>query len=301
MIYYLYILISVLLTAAIFCFGKVYQLKAGNARIASAFYSFATGLLSFAIFFAVNGFKVSFAGFSMVMALGGSLCATLYTFIGFRLMQYGKYAVYTTYLMVGGMTLPFFYGWLFLNEDISWLRLLGLLLLIGVVVLMNRKPAEKGNCSAIRYILLCAAVFLLNGGVSIFSKVHQIEATRQTLSTIPYATLSSLISCTSSGLWLLVEWLRARKSGFSLAKTGKHPLPAVLWVILGTSTLGAVSSFLQLYSAAHVDASILYPMMTGGIIVLSAVAGRVVFGERQSRREWLLIALCFGATLLFLE
>ena len=108
MIYYLYILVSVLLTAAIFCFGKVYQLKAGNARIASAFYSFATSLVSFAIFFAVNGFKVSIAPFSVIMAMGGSLCAILYTFLGFRLMQHGKYAVYTTYLMVGGMALPFF-------------------------------------------------------------------------------------------------------------------------------------------------------------------------------------------------
>ena len=150
-------------------------------------------------------------------------------------------------------------------------------------------------------VLLCAAVFLLNGCVSIFSKVHQIETTRETLSTIPYATLSSLIGCISSGLWLLVEWWRAHKSGDRIATQGKKLPAAVLGVILGTSSLGAVSSFLQLYSAAHVDASILYPMMTGGIIVLSALAGRVAFGERQSRREWLLIALCFGATLLFLE
>ena len=301
MIYYLYILISVLMTAAVFCFGKMYQLKAGNARIASAFYSFATGLVSFAVFFSVNGFKVSFAPFSIIMALSGSLCATLYTFIGFRLMQYGKYAIYTTYLMVGGMTLPFIYGWMFLHESISLLRLAGLLMLIVVVILMNRKPEEKRNCSAVRYMLLCSAVFLLNGCVSIFSKMHQIETTRETLSTIPYAALSSLISCVSSGIWLFIEWQRARRNGDFTVKHDKKTWAAVIMVILGTSVLGAVSSFLQLYSAAHVDASVLYPMMTGGIIVLSAVAGRLIFGEKQSRREWLLIGLCFCATLLFLE
>ena len=47
-------------------------------------------------------------------------------------------------------------------------------------------------------------------------------------------------------------------------------------------------------------ASVQYPMITGGTVILSAAVGRVFFGERQSKLSLAGTLLAFAATFLFL-
>ncbi|MBQ3814746.1 MAG: hypothetical protein II836_01720, partial [Clostridia bacterium] len=61
-----------------------------------------------------------------------------------------------------------------------------------------------------------------------------------------------------------------------------------------------ISYTLQLLSASNLPASVLYPMVTGGSVVLSAVAGRIFFGEKPDRITLAGLALSFVATFLFL-
>ena len=62
------------------------------------------------------------------------------------------------------------------------------------------------------------------------------------------------------------------------------------------------SSYLcQLIAAASdMPASVQYPMITGGTVILSAAVGRVFFGERQSKLSLAGTLLAFAATFLFL-
>ncbi len=312
MFYYLLIFISVLMTAGSFCVSKKYQLTVGSSRKAAAYYSFAGSVITFLIFWVWSGFSVAIPPFSLMTALGATVCGQLYTFIGFRLMSYGRYAIYITYLMTGGMMLPFLYGLIFLGEPIRPLRVAGLLCLTVIVILLNSngkgdkdKADDKDTCPKAVYTLLCLAVFLLNGGVSIFSKVHQVAEDVERLSTLPYAALSALLAALICGVWFLIETLREKKGGSANADATATPdsrklLAFTPWLIL-VAAVGGVSTFLQLTSAAHVDASILYPMMTGGTIVISALVGRFVFGEKQSKKDVILTALCFASTLLFVE
>lgn len=73
-----------------------------------------------------------------------------------------------------------------------------------------------------------------------------------------------------------------------------------VFVAIGAALIGAASYFLQLTCAKVLPASVLYPIVTGGSVVFSAVAGGVFFRERLSRRQLLGIALCMIGTLLFL-
>ncbi len=311
MIYYLLILIAVVLLAVVFCISKKYQLTLGTSPKASAYYSFAHNLITFLIFWAWSGFSVTLPPFSVLMALGGTVCVQLYTFIGFKLMSYGKYAVYITYLMTGGMMLPFLCGLIFLGEPIRPLRIVGLVCLTVTVVLLNigtKGEKDKGvACPRPLYILLCAAVFVLNGGISIFNKLHQTETVAEgceRLTTIPYTALSALLAAVICGVWFAIETLREKRRGDEPKAAQRVSVKSLLaftpWLVLVAAVNGA-SSFLQLTGAVEVDASVLYPMITGGMIVLSALAGRFVFGERQTKKELILTALCFASTLLFLE
>ena len=66
------------------------------------------------------------------------------------------------------------------------------------------------------------------------------------------------------------------------------------------SAIGTVSSLLQLEGAKNLPASVLYPMITGGTIVLTGLFALLFFGEKLSKRGWIGIGLCLLGTCLFL-
>jgi multidrug transporter EmrE-like cation transporter len=57
---------------------------------------------------------------------------------------------------------------------------------------------------------------------------------------------------------------------------------------------------LQLFGAASLPATVLYPFVTGGSIVLSSLAGIIFFKDKLSKNVIASIILCFLGTILFL-
>ena len=67
-----------------------------------------------------------------------------------------------------------------------------------------------------------------------------------------------------------------------------------------TDIISGISYLLQLTGAAQLPATVLYPMVTGGSIIFSALSGRVFFREKLSVYQLVSIGLCLVGTLLFL-
>ena len=111
-------------------------------------------------------------------------------------------AVYTLFLMAGGMVLPFLWGAFFLHESFSWLRLFGLLIILCGVIFANM----GGNKMETKHLFLCFAVFILNGIVSIVSKMHQIEAVLARVNPKEFIVLGNMVKCfVSSVLYFLMK------------------------------------------------------------------------------------------------
>jgi multidrug transporter EmrE-like cation transporter len=130
-----------------------------------------SGVLSALIMWAISGFRIEWSAFSLGMAFALSLCCLSYSLLSFQVLKEGDMTLYSTFLMSGGMTVPYVYGILFLGEDPPERRTIGIVLLIGAVALSNFKG--KGERVKLGNILMCIAVFFLNGFVSVTSKVHQ--------------------------------------------------------------------------------------------------------------------------------
>lgn len=63
--------------------------------------------------------------------------------------------------------------------------------------------------------------------------------------------------------------------------------------------MGGASYFLQLYVAKSLPATVLYPFITGGSIVFSALIGAVLFKEKLSGKLITSVVLCFVGTIMF--
>lgn len=313
--YYLILLAAVVLLGGEFSFQKRYQQEAGASPAAGLFYSAAVGLFSAVIFFVLNGFWSESTGgftthpdfrletlhitpFAFWTASGFVLCLFLYRILGFNMMKHGNMATYTLFLMTGGMMLPYLYGILFGNEFgqlgtiAITLRIVGLAVILLGVVLANR-PEKNGKANRM-VILLGIFAFLLNGGTSIFSNLHQKATPELRATVIAFVALEGLLAFLYCSVTLLILCLRDKN--VIKAIPVKKTLPILL-----LATLSSSISFLgQLIGAAHLPASVNYPIITGGAIMMTALAGRIFFKEHISRATVIGMVLCFVGTCLFL-
>lgn len=69
-----------------------------------------------------------------------------------------------------------------------------------------------------------------------------------------------------------------------------------------TGIIGAAAytgNFLHLKAASTVPASVQFPLVSGGVIVISALVSFFIFREKLSWKEWISVAGAFLSTVLF--
>ena len=298
--YYLMILVAVVLLALQFCTNKFYQLRFGNAMTTSLLFTALSGLTTALLFFCIGGFRLSVTPYSLLMAAIIAVLCCLYTLIGFKMFALGNMSVYTMFLMLGGMLLPYLYGVFWLNEDITVCRILGVILLALSMVfpVLGTADDESKKKTRTLFLLLCLVVFTLNGFVSITSKMHQISD-RFIVGENDFVVLSNGMNGLISSIALFVMCLSRRTTPMREPLTGKS-MGLIAGIVGVSAACNGTSYMLQLIGAANVPASVLYPMVTGGMVVLSAVAGMVFFKEYPDKKTAIGLLLSFAATFLFL-
>ena len=290
MIQYLLLTLATLLLAVDFSFNKIYQKTKGTSPASGFGFNALLGLFTAIIFFWINGFKADFSVFSFLMAMAVNILVITYNIIGFRLLKSGTMAIYTMFLMSGGMILPYVFGLVFLGESFSALRMAGLVLILLGVIFSNTGGGKINT----KQLIMCIAVFVLNGFVSITSKLHQTQTTFRTVKTEDFVLIGGLFKFVFAGIMYLIYKNKDKQ------KTGDNNAFIPLVIIALSAVAGGVSYLLQLNGAMALPASVLYPFITGGGIVMSSLAGVIVFGDKLSKNVVVSIVLCFFGTVLFL-
>lgn len=281
--------IAVLLLSVDFAVNKIYQQKNSTSFKAGMQFNFFLGLFTAIIFFVFCGGTLKFSVFSLIMSIAITVFGIGYNVIGFKILKNSGMSSYTMFLMNGGMIVPYIYGVLFLNEVFSVIRTIGLAFIITAVIIANSEKETKNR----KNIILCIIVFFLNGFVSVVSKLHQIEHTYEIVSATEFVLYTGLVKCLICGIILLfipkTEGKRTDMKSF-----GFLPLIALSAVISGVSYL------LQLFGAVDLPATVLYPFITGGSIVLSTIVGKIAFKENLSFKKVFGVIMCFIGTCMFL-
>lgn len=292
---YFLLIISVVLLALDFSVTKTYQQKIGADVKHGLTFNIFSGLFSAAVFLCVNAFKLEFSPFSLLCAVVSSSLAAAYTMIGFYIMQSEKLAMYTVFLMTGGMTVPYVWGVLFLNEELSPIRTAGLVIIAAAVVMLNlgkERPKLKST-------LLCALVFFLNGFVSVVSKEHQLSLIA--VSSPAFVMLSGLSKSAVCSVLLLIVYIKNRKKNTAVQTSPEKKFrPSALLLIAVSAVISGFSYLLQLIGAKTLPATVLYPIITGGSIIFTALAGRLFFKEKITKKIVCSALLCLIGTCMFL-
>lgn len=289
---YALVIVATILLAVEFAFQKLYQKQCGTGIKAGLFFNAVSGLVTAVIFFMINGFRIQASFYAVILAACMSVCLLSYTILGFQVLKAGNMAFYTMFLMTGGMVIPYIFGLLFLNEPFSLLRMIGLLIMICAIVLSNLSAAR----SSPKIILLCVLIFFLNGGCSVSSKLCQTPNPYGTATPTAFVFLTGAIRFVLCSAALLLY----RKKNVQDQTAPQRKIQKVLPIIACTAIVSGTSYMLQLMGAANLPATVLYPIVSGGSIIFSTLAGMICFHEKPTLYQKLGVALCFLGTCLFL-
>lgn len=211
--YYIFILIALVLLSLQLAANKEYGILCGNSTKSSMIFSTCTGFASGIIplvYAAISHEKITATPYSLFMAfLIGVFCCTYMT-IGLKVMELGSLSVFTMFLMLGGMLLPYLFGVIWLKEPVSAARIIGVILLAASLVFPVMARKESGKSGAL-FIILCLSVFLLNGGIGIVSKLHQVSETYAKSGTASFSFLSNMANGTLSGILLIITLIKEKK------------------------------------------------------------------------------------------
>ena len=281
--YYGLILLSVMIFGGCFALDDLYQRHRGSSVRISMEYALTSALAGVAVLSVINGFRLECTPFTLVMALLSVLLNFGYTFCTFKALGTINLSLYSVFSMLGGMALPFLQGILIYGESLT----LGKIICVVLICIALMLTIQRGRSG--RNIIYYAGVFLLNGASGMLSKVY---------------TASELPKASAAGYSILICLCTACIASLLLPLFHKQEVPKLtLKSTLVGSLSGAgnkVANFFLVIALSHVDASIQYPMVTGGVMIVSTLL--CCFGPKKpSRRELLSVLIGFAGMLaLFL-
>lgn len=295
--YYALILLSVVMFGGGFALQDVYRKKRGSGIKISMESSLIGSLAGLIVLFIFNGFSLEITGFTFLMAMLAAVNGMAFTFCAFKSLDYINLSLFSLFAMLGGMALPFFQGIFFYNEGITLAKCLCVIFICAALALTVEKGEKKKG--AIFYI----GIFILNGMAGVISKIFSASELPKA-SAAAYSIWIAICMTVLSGIaWAILAFLDKRKGG-KLEGLEVKLTKRVLWQSYGVGALyGAinkVANFLLIIALAHVDASVQYPMVTGGTMIVSTLI--CFFGEKKpSKKEMISVALAFaGMMVLFL-
>ena len=281
--YYVLILLSVLIFGGCIALDDMYQQHRGSGVRISVEYALTSALAGLGVLTIINGFRLECTPFTLLMALLNVLLSFGYTFCTFKALGAINLSLYSVFSMLGGMALPFLQGILVYGEALTFGKILCVLLICIALAL----TIQRGHST--RNYIYYAGVFLLNGASGMISKIYTSSALPKA-GPAEYSILICL--CTACTASLMLPLLR------------KQDVPKLT---LKSTAIGAfsgagnkVANFFLVIALSHVDASVQYPMVTGGVMIVSTLLC-FLGPKKPSHRETLSVLIGFAGMLaLFL-
>ncbi len=242
------------------------------------FFNFAVALLAMLVFLAVNrdwNYDLALLPYSAGFATA-YVSTSVFTLLAFRCGSFGK----TSLIVSFSLLLPTLYGLLFLGEELNAVKIVGLVLLVISLVLTNYEKDDSRV--TVRWIVFVILAFVGNGMCSTVQKMEQIafpDGAGKDLFMIVALAISAGVMLAFTLL------LPSERAGIPQAmKKGW------LLAILGGISTG-LTNYLVTWLNPRIPASILFPVLSAGGIILSFLYSTLLLKERFGRRQTLGFAI----------
>ena len=289
---YALIVLSTILFGGQFIALNAYQDQNKKSIRSILFFCFLFSLTGAIIFVSLNGFRLGFSIYTLLMSLTAAVIQMILQFAGIKALSMGRVEIYSLFNVAGGMSVAYIFGITYFHEEIKIIHIIGLLLIILCLIVPVIFEKNNDKKSGLLFWLICVLVFLSNGFFGTVNKIHIVS--NQGLSIKEYMFYMYIWISVISFISLLVFSIKHKEDTKVLINT-KGILFAVLYGLLN-----GFGMFMQYMYADVIPASILFPLSNAGCIVFSLIIGCIAYRKKPKVQDiaQLLIALA-GMTLFF--
>lgn len=281
--YYALIVLSVVMFGACFACNDIYQKVRGNTVKVSIQFSALSSFAGLIVLLVVNKFKFEYTHYTLLMAVFQYLISVGFTFCSFKSLGVINLSLYSLFSMLGGMVLPFLQGILFYNEQMTVAKAICLVFIVAALLL----TVERGEKS--KGYIYYAGIFTLNGMAGVVAKLF-VESRYPKTSSAGFSILSCVVNVVISIIILTL---------FFKKQNAPKETPKSLCAVFFNGATNRIANYVLLIALMHVEASVQYPMVTGGVMIVSTIIS--FFGKNKPTfKEILSVLLAFiGMMALF--
>jgi multidrug transporter EmrE-like cation transporter len=240
-----------------FALKDEYRKLRGSEVKTSFQYALTGGIGGLILLCIINGISLKFTPFTLIMAVFSALNGFLFSLCAFKALGKTNLSVYSLFSMLGGMVLPFLQGIIFYGEPLTVAKSV----CFALIVLSLSFTIQKGNKSG--GFIYYAGVFVFNGMSGVLTKIFT-SAPYPKASATDYSMWATIVSLVISLIVLLTVFRKKspdEKPQTFLSET----------ICVSSGTINKIGNLLLVIALAHVDASVQYPMVTGGVMIMSTI------------------------------
>lgn len=254
--------------------------KSYNVRNVGGVYIFsaATTFMAMLFFAATSGVTFEFSAEAIWYSIAFASAYSVATVFSMLAIKTGPLAL-TSLIVSYSLIIPTVYGLVVLDETMNiWLGV-GMFLLLASLFLINMENKSEEKQITLQWSVYVFLSFIGNGACSTIQKVQQIsfDGRYKNEFMIIALLIAAIVLLAFAGVTEKKETIKSLKKGFGF------------YTICGLSN--GLVNYLVLVLSNKMPASVMFPVISAGGVVLAALVSVSIYKEKLSPQQWL------GATL----
>jgi len=198
---------------------------------------------------------------------------------------------YTGIFQSCSMVIPAFSGLLFFEESVSVYQYAGAVMMILSFVCAVDTKADK-NKASFRWVVYCFISFIFNGSIGVVQKFHQNTPAKEEI--FPFLVITFAVST----LLTAFLWPACARKTPPTALASKGKVKKLVFYSASVGALIAFCNYLSTYLSGVMPSIIVFPVINGGIMLLTSATGLFLFREKLTKKQFL--GLCAGMAAILL-
>ena len=244
--------------------------KSYNLRVTGRAYSFtaASALISAFIFFIASGGTLEFSAEMIVYSALFAIAHCTATVSSFLAIRTGSLSL-TSLIVQYSLIIPTFCGFIMFDEPLKPTLFIGIAILLVSLIFINFEGKQEKKIT-LKWCVFVLLAFAGNGALSVIQKVQQIKFDGL------YKSEFMIVALLITVVILIVFALFSEKNQITYnLKSG------ALWYTICGLANGAVN-FLVLVMSNKMPASVMFPIISAGGIIITALVSIFVYKEKLS-------------------
>lgn len=277
---YLLLITSTVMFGSQFFFSDMFRRNYGDSFKATLVSRLGGGIFGLIALVIINGFEFEFTAFAFVMALITNINSLFLSFCGLKALGKINLSLYSMFMMLGGMVLPFVAGILLYGEALTPAK--AICFIIVAVALLVAVEKGKSKSGAIYYI----GIFIGNGMSGVIAGIYNNVNAFEKPSTLAYSVLVAIIAIVATLILMLIF-------GFEKKKLNVKTVISMA----GSGIFNRIANYFLLLALTVLPSSTQYPFITGGTIIVSTVFSFFT-DKKPSKKELIAVVLAFIGILM---